>query len=106
MPQKYPASFRDRAVRMVFDRLEDDDALSRYRVIKEIAPKLSIATETLRRWVEQAEVDAGDKPGVTSSAAEEIRRLKRENQELRRANEILKTASAFFAAELDRPSTR
>ena len=68
-------------------------------MIKEIASKLSIGTETLRRWVEQSEVDAGDKPGVTSSAAEEIRRLKRENQELRRAKEILKTASAFFAAE-------
>lgn len=71
-----------------------------------MVPKLGIVTETLRRWVEQAEVDAGDRPGVTSSAAEEIRRLKRENQELRRANEILKTASAFFAAELDCPSPR
>lgn len=70
MPQKYPASFRARAVRMVFDRLEHEDAPSRYVVIKEIAPKLSIATETLRRWVEQAEIDAGDKPGVTTSAAE------------------------------------
>lgn len=106
MPQKYPESFRARAVRMVFDRLEQDDAPSRYAVIKETAPRLNISPETLRRWVERAEVDAGEKPGVTTSAAEEIRRLKRENQELRRANEILKTASAFFAAELDRPSPR
>ena len=60
----------------------------------------------LRRWVEQAEVDTGKKPGILTDAQEEIRKLKRENAELRRANEILKTASAFFAAELDRPTTR
>jgi len=91
---------------MVFDRLEDDDAPSRYVVIRETAPKLGIATETLRRWVEQAEVDTGKRPGVPTDGQEEIRKLKRENAELRRANEILKTASAFFAAELDRPTTR
>jgi len=62
--------------------------------------------ETLRKWVRQAEVDAGTRPGVTSEESAEIRRLKRENAELRRANEILKAASAFFAAELDRPQTR
>ena len=106
MPSKYPQSFKDRATRMVFDRLEDDDAPSRYVVIRETAPKLSVAVETLRRWVEQAEVDAGKQPGVRTEAQEEIRKLKRENAELRRANEILKTASAFFAAEIDRPTTR
>jgi len=90
MPSKYPQSFKDRATRMVFDRLEDDDAPSRYVVIRETAPKLSIATETLRRWVEQVEVDAGKQPGVRTEAQEEI----------------FKTASAFFAAELDRPTTR
>lgn len=73
MPRKYPQSF------MVFDRLEDDDAPSRYVVIRETAPKLSMATETLRRWVEQAEVDTGNKPGVPTDAQEEIRKLKREN---------------------------
>jgi len=67
---------------------------------------LGIATETLRRWFVQAEVDAGKKPGVSSDEQAQIRRLKRENAELRRANEILKTASAFFAAELDRPTTK
>lgn len=103
MPTKYPQSFKDRATRMVFDRLENDDAPSRYVVIRETAPKLSIATETLRRWVEQAEVDTGKKPGVptSKSASSSGRTL-----QLRRANEILKTASAFFAAELDRPTTR
>ena len=61
--------------------------------------------ETLRKWVRQAEVDAGQRPGVTSEESAEMKRLKRENAELRRANEILKAASAFFAAELDRPQT-
>lgn len=93
-------------MRMVFDRLEADDVPSRYVVIRETAPKLSIATETLRRWLEQAEVDAGKKPGVRTEAQGEIRKLKRENAELRRAHEILKSASAFFAAELARPTTR
>ncbi|PXA77360.1 hypothetical protein DCC26_08335 [Auritidibacter sp. NML120779] len=93
MLSKYPQSLRDRATRMVFDRLEDDDAPSRYVVIRETAPKLSIATEMLRGWVEQAEVDTGKKSGVPTDAQEQIRKLKRENAKLRRANEILKTAS-------------
>ena len=79
MPRKYPQSIEDPATRMVFDRLEDEDAPSRYTVIRETAPKLSIATETLRRWVEQAEVDTGKKPGVPTDAQEQIRKLKREN---------------------------
>ncbi len=107
MPAKYPQSFKDRAVRMVLDRLEaDEEGLSSYQVIKVTAPKLNISVESLRRWVEQASIDQGAKPGVTTDAQAEIRRLKRENAELRRANEILKTASAFFAAELDRPTPR
>ena len=64
------------------------------------------APETVRTWVRRAEVDAGRRPGVTTEEAEELKRLKRENAELRRANEILKAASAFFAAELDRPAKR
>jgi transposase len=69
-----------------------------------VASRLGIGSaETLRKWVRQAEVDAGTRPGVTSEESAEIKRLKRENAELRRANEILKAASAFFAAELDRP---
>lgn len=106
MPQKCPESFRARAVGMVFDRCEQGDAASRFVVIKETALKLNIAVETLRRWVGQAEIDAGTRPGVTAVEQAEIKRLKRENAELRRANEILKTASAFFAAELDRPLSR
>ena len=75
-------------------------------MIKEVAPRLGIANETLRRWANQEQVDTGQRPGVTTEESVEIRRLKSDNSELRRANEILKTASAFFAAELDRPTTR
>jgi transposase len=72
-----------------------------------VAQKLGIgSTETLRKWVRQAEIDYGSRPGLSSQEHAEIRRLKRENAELRRANEILKAASAFFAAELDRPLPR
>jgi transposase len=70
-----------------------------------VAHKLGIGTpETVRKWVRRAEVDAGARPGVTSEDGAELRRLKAENRELRRANEILKAAAGFFAAELDRPS--
>jgi transposase len=77
---------------------------SAYEAIRSIATKLGIATpETLRKWVRQAEVDAGVRSGTTTSESEQLKALKKENAELRRANEILKAASAFFAAELDRP---
>ena len=80
---------------------------SDWSAICAVAQKLGIGTaETLRKWVRQAEVDAGKRPGVTSEEHAEIKRLKRENAELRRANEILKAASVFFAAELDRPQHR
>jgi transposase len=72
-----------------------------------VAEKLGIGTaETLRGWVRQAEIDAGARAGVSTDQAAEVARLRRENAELRRANEILKAASAFFAAELDRPGKR
>jgi transposase len=80
------------------------DYPSDWPAIVAVAQKLGIGTaETLRKWVRQAEVDAGQRPGVTSEESAEMRRLRRENAELRRANEILKAASVFFAAELDRP---
>jgi transposase len=76
---------------------------SQWAAIKSVAAKLGCTTETLRRWVRQAEIDQGRRAGVTSSDAERIAQLERENRELRKANEILKVASAFFAqAELDR----
>ena len=98
----YPPELRERAVRMVAQVRPEYP--SDWPAICAVAQKLGIGTaETLRKWVRQAEVDAGTRPGVTSEESAEIKRLKRENAELRRANEILKTASAFFAqAELDR----
>jgi len=74
--------------------------------LQRVGEQLGINPETLRGWVAQAEVDAGDRPGTTSTEARRVAELERENRELRRANAILKAASAFFAAELDRPSIR
>lgn len=83
------------------------DYPSQWAAICEVAGKLGIgAPETVRIWVRRAEVDAGQRPGLTTEAAAEVARLKRENAELRRANEILKAAAAFFGAELDRPAKR
>jgi transposase len=80
------------------------DYPSQWAAIGAVASKLGIGSaETLRKWVRRAEVDAGERPGVSSEERAEIKRLKREVAELRRANEILKAASSFFAAELDRP---
>jgi len=80
--------------------------VSEFEAIKSVASKLGISEESVRRWRRKAQVDAGERPGVSSSEHAEIRRLKREVAELRRANEVLKAASAFFAAELDRPATK
>jgi transposase len=83
------------------------DYESSWQAMRAVAEKLGIgSTETVRLWVRQAEVDGGTKPGTTSEESEELRRLRRENAELRRANDILKAASAFFAAEIDRPHRR
>jgi len=101
-PKKYPDELRERAVRMALDARQDPATAP--GAIKRIADQLGIHPEALRVWVRRAEVDAGERPGTTSSDAERIAQLERENRELRRANGILKSASAFFAAELDRPS--
>ena len=98
----YPPELREWAVRMVAEVRPEYP--SGWPAIVAVAGKLGIGSaETLRRWVRQAEVDGGSRPGVSSEESAEIKRLKRENAELRRANEILKAASAFFAAKLDRP---
>jgi len=105
MPKQYPRELRERAVRLVAERRDQYE--TEYAAIRSIAAKLGIATpETLRQWIRQAEVDAGQRPGTSSEESAEIRRLRAEVKELRRANEILKAASAFFAAELDRPLPR
>lgn len=99
---RYPAELRERAVRMVAEHKGDYD--SEYAAIRSIAGKLGIASaETLRLWVRRAEVDAGQRPGTTSEEHAENQRLRKRIAELERANAILKAASAFFAAELDRP---
>ena len=101
-PSKYPRELKERAVRLVFE--SKDEYPSEFQAIRAIAGKLGLGSpETLRKWVRRAEVDGGTRPGKTSAELAEIRELKKENAELRRANEILKAASAFFAAELDRP---
>jgi len=74
---------------------------SEWGAITSIAAKVGVHRETLRIWVRRAQVDAGERPGLTTEERERLRQLERENRELRRANEILKSASAFFAAELD-----
>ena len=104
-PSRYPAELRQRAVRMVAEVRPNYH--SEWAAIAAVASKLGIGTtETLRKWVRQAEVDTGHRPGTTSDESAELKRLRRENAELRRANEILKSASAFFAAELDRAQPR
>jgi transposase len=103
--QHYPPELRERAVRMVAEVGPNYD--SQWAAIGAVAQKLGVGTaETVRKWVRQSEVDSGQRPGMTSEESAELKRLRRENAELRRANEILKAASAFFAAELDRPSPR
>jgi transposase len=100
--KRYPAELRARSVRMVAEAVENGE--SEWSAMRRIAELLGVGWgETVRKWVRQAQVDAGARAGVSTEEAAEIKRLKRENAELRRANAILKAASAFFAAELDRP---
>jgi transposase len=95
----YPAELRERAVQMVFElRAETGEARGS---IARVGQRLGINTETLRNWVNRAEVDSGQRPGTTTEDKKRIAELEREIRELRRANEILKAASAYFARELD-----
>ncbi len=101
MSQRYPQELK-RAVRLVAESREQ--YASEWKAIESVATKLGIgSTETLRKWVRTAEVNAGQRPGVTTQESAEVRKLRAEVRELRRANEILKAAAGFFAAELDRP---
>jgi transposase len=99
--QKYSPEVRERAVRMVFEHQAEYE--SQWAAINSIASKIGCTAETLRKWVRQAERDQGKRAGLTSSEQERLKQLERENFELKRANEILRKAAAFFAqAELDR----
>ena len=97
--KRYPAEVRERAVRLVLEHRGEYE--SEWAAITSIAEKCGMTAETLRKWVRQTEIDGGRRPGISSADAERIKDLERENKELRRANEILKAASAFFARELD-----
>ena len=100
-PSKYSPELRERAVRLVFDHAGDHS--SQWAAIRSVAEKIGCPVEVLRRWVRQAERDHGKRPGLTTDERERLKQLERENFELKRANEILRKASAFFAqAELDR----
>ena len=98
---RYSPEVRERAVRLVFEHQEEYE--SQWAAMGSIAAKIGCTAETLRKWVRQAERDQGLRDGLTSSDRERLKALERENRELKRANEILRKASAFFAqAELDR----
>ena len=98
-PRKYPDDFRERAVRMV--RAHRQESGQPRSGVTQIAQQLGVNPETLRNWINEADVDDGQRPGVPSVERVRIAELERENRELRRANDILKAASAFFARELD-----
>jgi transposase len=101
-PREYPEEIKQQSIELFFSSCKDFK--TRAECARHVADLLGVGNhETVLKWVRQAEVDKGDKLGITTTEAEEIRRLKRENAELRRANGILRAASAFFAAELDRP---
>ena len=98
---RYSPEIRERAVRMVFEQQKEHD--SQWQAIGSIAGKIGCTPEALRKWVRRAEIDQGLRGGLTSTERERLKELERENRELKRANEILRKASAFFAqAELDR----
>jgi transposase len=99
-PRKYPEELRERAIRLAVDARRDP--ATRAGALRRIGEQLGINPETLRNWVNQAEIDEGHRPGTSTDDAQRLAELEREVRELRRANAILRSASAFFAAELDR----
>ena len=101
---RYPPELRERAVRLVLETIDQTGA--RQGAVGRVAHQLGIGNETLRTWVKRAEVDGGRRPGVPTEQQRRLAALERENRELRRANEILKSAAAFFGAELDRRPSR
>src|SRR5579864_8838613 len=102
--RRYPPEIRERAVRMVQETIDRDG--TDQGVVSRVARQLGIGPESLRHWVRQAEIDRGTRAGLTTEERLRMRELERENKELRRANEILKSAAAFFGAELDRRSSK
>ena len=99
--RKYPKELKERAVRMVREAQTEDPSLSLHQAVLRIGPRVGVVSDTLRSWVKQARIDAGEVPGVASGEAARLGELEREVRELKRANEILLAASSFFARELD-----
>ena len=97
--RRYAPEVRERAVRLVLEQQREHE--SQWATISSVSGKIGCTPETLRTWVRRAEVDEGRRPGLTSDERVRLKELERENRELRRANEILKSASLFFATELD-----
>ena len=99
--RKYPKELRERSLRMVVEARAEDAALSLNQAVLRIGPRVGVNPDTLRGWVKQARIDAGEAPGETTREAAKLRALEQEVRELKRANEILLAASSFFARELD-----
>jgi transposase len=97
--KRYSPEVRERAVRLLFEHQREH--VSQWAAIVSVAAKIGCTPETLRSWVRRAEIDEGRRPGLTTDERAKLKELERENRELRRANEILKSASLFFATELD-----
>lgn len=102
--RRYPPELRERAVRLVFETAAEQG--ERHGAVGKVAKQLGIGPESVRQWVRQAEIDRGQRDGLTTEERERMKQLEREVRELRRANEILKSAAVFFGAELDRRSPR
>ncbi|QYG91744.1 transposase [Iamia sp. SCSIO 61187] len=100
-PRKYPAELRERSMRLVREAQEQDPELSLNAAVVRIGQRVGVNKDTLRGWCKQADIDAGRRPGTTTSDAQRIKDLEAEVHELKRANEILLAASSFFARELD-----
>jgi transposase len=102
--KEYPPELRERAVAMVLEWRREHGRQN--GGLNEVAEKLGVHPESIRGWLNRHQTDVGERPGLTTEERQRLKELERENRELRRANEILKSASAFFAAELDRPRTK
>jgi len=100
-PRKYPPELKERAVRLVLEARQEDAVASWHQLYRRIGQRVDVAAGTLRGWVERHQIDHGQRPGTTSDDAAEIKKLKAEVRELKRANEILLAASSFFARALD-----
>ncbi len=98
--RRYPRELRERAVRMVREAIAENGG-DRHGIVTRVATQIGVGSESLRQWVRRAEIDGHLRPGLTTDERKRLADLEKENRELRRANEILKSASAFFARELD-----